>query len=92
MFLLFFFGAIFDRHIRMKTKQILKKVFSAYRVWGEGADFFYRGRPNLNWGKITSDGGTHPSYNLSSSYIFIYGLWSCLITATPLRCEINISY
>ena len=31
-----FFCAIFDRHIRMKTKQIRKKkIFMAYPVWGD---------------------------------------------------------
>ena len=37
-----FFCAIFHRHILMKTKQIRKKVFPAYSVWG-GAEFFIGG-------------------------------------------------
>ena len=37
-----FFCTVFDRHIRIKTKQIRKKVFSAYRAWGD-AEFSIKG-------------------------------------------------
>ena len=32
-----------------------------------------------------------PSYNLSTGYISIHGLWLYFITTIPLRCEIIIS-
>ena len=53
--------------------------------------YHYHRRPNLNNERLTTDVGTRPSYNYSTGYISIDGLWPCFITTTPLRCEINIS-
>ena len=55
----------------MKTKQIRKKkVFLAYPV-RVGRWIFNYEKPNLNGGTLTTVGGTHPSYNLSTGYISI---------------------
>ena len=56
---IYVFCAIFDRHSRIKTKQIKKKVFFRLSCIMEGRWIFRRWSPNLN-------GGTRPSYNLSS--------------------------
>ena len=65
-----FFCAIFDRQIRMKTKQI-RKQRGIFRLTCMKRWTFYKGRPNLNEGTLTTDGGTRPSYNLSTGYISI---------------------
>ena len=44
------FCATFDRHIQIKTKQIKKKVFPAYPVWGD-AKFWIRGSQILMGGR-----------------------------------------
>ena len=124
--------AIFDCHIRMKTKQIRKKTSFPLTMYGGTLNvrsppllldnprkcncntmtycntvclfyffacgcvrkkyiYHYHRRPNLNSERLTTDVGTSPSYNYSTGYISIDGLWPCFITTTPLRCEINIS-
>ena len=61
----------------MKTTQIRKKGISRLPCMGKDTKF-YVGEAKSQW--LTTDGGTHSSYNLSTGYISIHGLCLCFIT------------
>ena len=85
-----FFSAILTATIEWRPNELEKKgIFHLHCIGGRW--LFQMGRPNLNGGTLTTDGGTRSFNNLSTGCISILGLWPCFIAMIPLRCKINIS-